>query len=116
MSFALKQWGNEWSDFVASLGSDGAEAKLKTWIEKLADEGHTLRRHVRPLSDGLFELKISHSGMAYRCLYGFHQGAVVIVLCFAKKKQRDQAAIAEARRRLKLVKSGNMEPSDAAIH
>ena len=116
MSFKLKQWGSEWLDFIAGLGCDGAEAKLKTWMEKLADEGPFLRRHVRPLGDGLFELKISHSGMAYRCLYGFHQDAVVIVLCFSKKKQRDQVAIGEARRRLKIVKSDNVEPSNAAIH
>ncbi|MGE0768355.1 MAG: type II toxin-antitoxin system RelE/ParE family toxin [Hyphomicrobiaceae bacterium] len=112
MSFDLKEWPRAWSDFASEVRGAEGEAKLLTWMEKLAQEGPRLRRNVRPLGDGLFELKIQ----ANRVLYGFHRGAVVVVLCFIKKKQRDQSAVNEARRRLKIVRAGGQEMSDAAIH
>jgi mRNA-degrading endonuclease RelE of RelBE toxin-antitoxin system len=112
MTYRLKEWPGAWSDFAEEVEGEPHTAKLLTWVEKLGLEGAQLKRNVRPLGDGLFELKIS----AYRVLYGFTDGDVAIVLCFVKKKQRDQSAINEARRRLKIVKAGNRDLDNVALH
>jgi len=112
MSYRLKEWPGAWSDFAKGLKGMPHEAEMLTWMERLGNEGLQLRRRVRPLGQGLFELKIAH----YRVAFGEHEGVVVVVLCFVKKKQRDQSSINEARRRLKIVKAGNKDLSDVAIH
>lgn len=112
MPYRLKEWPGAWSDFAEEVDGEVHTPKLLTWMEKLGLEGPQLKRNVRPLGEGLFELKIS----AYRVLYGFVHGDVAVVLCFVKKKQRDQSAINEARRRLKIIKAGSRKLDDVALH
>lgn len=116
MPWALKQWGAEVDDFLKEVSAKGPHARLLTWLEKLSEEGPHLRRHTRALKDGLFELKLELEGNAHRCLYGFHDNNVAIVVCFIKKKQRDQEQIAIARKRLAAVKANRAEVGDVALH
>src|SRR5215207_4375614 len=57
-------------------------------LRKLAAERHALRDITAPLGNGLFELKTSHNGMEYRCIYIHYHPDIVVLVCFEKKKRK----------------------------
>ena len=116
MPWLLKQWETELDAFLAEVTLPRAHARIVTWLEKLSDEGPHMRRHTKHLGDGLIELKLKIEGFEYRCLYGFHLNCVAIVVCFVKKKQRDQDKIAEARRRLAILTAHRAEMYDVTLN
>ena len=74
----------EWLEMLAPK----ARALCTRHLERLANEGHELRR---PLSDhlggGIFELRARHQRVNLRMLYFFHGTAVVVVMHGFAKQQ-----------------------------
>ena len=65
-----------------------AVAKCIAAIELLKERGHELRRpHADYLRDGIYELRVKHTGINYRILYFFH-GRTAVVLSHGITKQR----------------------------
>jgi len=78
-----------------------AYAKCVVRIQRLAEEGHALRRpEADYLRDGIHELRIRHGHVNYRLLYFFH-GREVVILAHAltKESQVPDADIERALRR-----------------
>lgn len=74
----------DWLDGLEEL----ARAKCLIRVERLAAEGHALRRPEADfLRDGVHELRAKHRGINYRILYFFH-GRHVAVLSHGFSKQR----------------------------
>ncbi|MCK4632761.1 MAG: type II toxin-antitoxin system RelE/ParE family toxin [candidate division Zixibacteria bacterium] len=65
------------------------KARLKCYhaFSRLESEGHKLRRpEADNLGDGIYELRVKHSGNNYRILYSFDgQTVVVLTHAFSKK-------------------------------
>lgn len=74
----------EWLDGVAPKVQD----KVRVRIERLKLLGHELRRpEADYLIDGIYELRISCTGIQYRILYFFHgRTAVILTNGLVKKK------------------------------
>ena len=76
-------------------------AKCVLRIQRLAKEGHALRRpEADYLRDGIYELRARHGHINYRILYFFH-GQNVVILAHGMTKERTvpDAEIERARRR-----------------
>ncbi len=78
-----------------------AYAKCVARIQRLAAEGHALRRpEADYLRDGIYELRIRHGHVNYRILYFFHGRNVVILSHgLTKEAQVPDAEIERAIRR-----------------
>lgn len=78
-----------------------AYAKCVVRIQRLADEGHALRRpEADYLRDGIHELRIRHGRVNYRILYFFHgQNVVVLAHGLTKETEVPEAEIERAIRR-----------------
>ncbi len=78
-----------------------AYAKCLVRIQRLADEGHALRRpEADYLRDGIYELRIRQGHINYRLLYFFHgQNMVVLAHGLTKEGQVPDAEIERAIRR-----------------
>jgi phage-related protein len=91
-------------DLVFFKESDG-EVPMKDWfgslqfkprikcierLQRLKQLGHKLKRpEADYLRDGLYELRVKHSGINYRMLYFFHgQKAVIVSHGFTKKTRK----------------------------
>lgn len=88
----LKQWGSEVTDFLAHIGK-GGEARVLRDLRRMYSDGHRFRGNTRPLGGGIFEMKVSYSGMAYRLLYVHSEGSAVFLLCFEKKSQKTPKSV-----------------------
>lgn len=87
----LKEWEKVATDFLRHLfEARGVAAQLRVLrdLRKLATQRHALRDITEKLGHGLLELKTSHDGMEYRCLYVHHHPDIVILVCFEKKKRK----------------------------
>ena len=68
--------------------TEKARAKCLVRVERLAEEGHELRRpEADYLRDGIYELRAKHAGVNYRMLYFFH-GREAVVVSHGIMKQR----------------------------
>ena len=85
------------TDFLGEI-TKAAVPRLMRDLLKLATERHKLRDITKPLGQGLFELTTSHDGMEYRCLYVFHEGDIVVLVCFVKKSRKTPPAKIELAR------------------
>jgi len=57
-------------------------------IERLAQQGHLLRRpEAALLRDGVYELRVRHQHVNYRMLYFFHQGRAVLSHGITKERR-----------------------------
>jgi phage-related protein len=76
----------EWCAALTSRMQD----KVRIKIERLAEEGHALRRpEADYLAEGIYELRIIRAGVGIRVLYFFHgRGRAVISHGFIKKQQK----------------------------
>lgn len=73
----------EWLD---GLKKEKARDKCIVQIERLAEEGHELRRPEADfLRDGIYELRSSWEGVQYRILYFFSGGRAVVSHGVTKK-------------------------------
>ena len=74
----------DWFDTL----SDKAQAKCTVKIERLAEEGHELRRpEADYLRDEIYELRIGLQGQNYRILYFYH-GRSIAILAHGLVKER----------------------------
>jgi putative addiction module killer protein len=78
-----------------------AYAKCVVRIQRLADQGHALRRpEADYLREGIYELRIRHGHVNYRILYFFHeQNVVILAHGLTKESQVPDAEIERAIRR-----------------
>ena len=78
-----------------------AYAKCVVRIQRLADEGHALRRPESDyLRDGIYELRVRHGRVNYRILYFFHgQSVVILAHGLTKEAEVPDAEIERAIRR-----------------
>ena len=78
-----------------------AYAKCVVRIQRLAEEGHALRRPESDyLRDGIHELRARQGHVNYRILYFFHdQRAVILAHGLTKENEVPDADIERARRR-----------------
>jgi phage-related protein len=76
-------------------------AKCAVRIQRLAEEGHALRRpEADYLRDGIHELRARQGHVNYRVLYFFHgQEAVVLAHALIKESEVPNADIERAKRR-----------------
>ena len=76
-------------------------AKCAVRIQRLAAEGHALRRPEADfLRDGIYELRARHGHVNYRILYFFHgQNVVILAHGLTKEGEVPDAEIDRARRR-----------------
>lgn len=76
---------DEVRDFIRSLQPPTQKATKET-IDLLERNGFRLSMpHVKPVGGGLWELRV-RTHPAIRILYGFHQGAPVLLVAFKKQK------------------------------
>jgi phage-related protein len=74
----------EWFDTLPPKALD----KCRTWLRRLRDRGHELRRpEADYLRDGIYELRVGLRGMNYRMLY-FFSGRDVVVVSHGLTKER----------------------------
>lgn len=77
---------------------DKTKIKCLVKIEQLRNEGHELRRPAADyLEDGIYELRITHSGNQYRILY-FFDGDIAVVLSNAFIKKSDKVPLNEIKK------------------
>jgi phage-related protein len=76
----------EWLQTLGNRAQDKCSAK----ILRLRELGREMRRpEADYLEDGIYELRISYSGLQYRILYLFHKRrAVVLTHAFLKKTRK----------------------------
>jgi phage-related protein len=76
-------------------------AKCVVRIQRLAEEGHALRRpEADYLRDGIHELRVRQGRVNYRILYFFHgQNAVILAHGLTKESEVPESEIERARRR-----------------
>jgi phage-related protein len=76
-------------------------AKCVVRIQRLAKEGHALRRpEADYLRDGIYELRARHGRVNYRILYFFHgQNVVILAHGMTKESEVPDTEIERARRR-----------------
>jgi phage-related protein len=105
----LKQWDQVVDEFlgeVNELHGLSAELRILRDLKKLASQRHRLRGITESLGHGLLELKTSHDGMEYRCIYVHHHPDIVILACFNKKTAKtpkQQIEIARSRHAILLA-------------
>ena len=87
MGWDLKQWERVVSDFLVEVGK-GGEMRIVRDLRRMASDGHMYRGNTRPLGHGIFELKVTHDGKAFRLMYVHHGGTAVFLVCFEKKTQK----------------------------
>lgn len=96
----------EWLDTIPQK----ARLKCLTRIERLAEEGHHLRRpEADLLRDKIYELRASLNGVHYRILYFFH-GNVAAVLSHGIIKE-DRVPPIEIERAIQHRKNFEMNPN-----
>jgi phage-related protein len=84
-----------------------AQLKCLAKIERLAQEGHELRRpEADLLTEKIYELRASYQGVHYRILYFFHGNIAAVVSHGITKERRvppvEVARAAERRKRFEL--------------
>ena len=88
-----------------------AQAKCMVRLERLAVEGHLLRRpEADYLSDGIYELRARHEGVRYRILY-FYFGKDVIVISHGFSKTQARVPTRELRRAHARKKAFERQPT-----
>jgi phage-related protein len=66
----------DWLDSLPRKAQD----KCVVRVERLRELGHMLRRpEADYLQDGIYELRVKHSGINYRMLYFFHEQTAVVL-------------------------------------
>jgi phage-related protein len=72
--------------------------KCTVRLERLAEEGHLLRRpEADYLGDGIYELRARHGGIRYRILYFYH-GRNVAVISHGFLKKQAKVPVCEIRK------------------
>lgn len=87
MADGLKQWGSEVTDFLSEIGVS-AETRVLRDLRSLAAKRHQYEGRTEKLRDSLIEIKTTHDGNEYRCIYFFHNQEIIIVKCFQKKTRK----------------------------
>ena len=87
MSWVLKEYGREVTDFLGAVATPAAVRILRD-LRRMSAAGHTFRGDTKSLGSGLLELRVQHAGMAYRLIYVHHDGGVIFLVCFVKKTQK----------------------------
>jgi phage-related protein len=116
----LKEWDSAATDFLKGLFEvRGVAAYLRVLrdLRKLAQKRHALRDITEKIGDGLFELKTSHDGMEYRCVYVFHHPHIIVLVCFEKKTRKTPRHIIElAKGRYSQLLQVELTLGDIVIH
>jgi phage-related protein len=95
----------EWLDGLAPRARERSLACLA----QLETLGYELRRpQADYLGDGIYELRVKHSGVNYRMLYFFHEGSAVVMFGFVK--QHAQVSPGLLRRAARLKRSFEDDP------
>ena len=97
----------EWMDELPAKAQD----KCTVRIERLAEQGHELRRpEADYLRDGIYELRVKHARVNYRMLYFFF-GPNRAVVTHGFSKQEAKVPNKETDRALRLKRAYERRPS-----
>lgn len=69
------------------LKDEKAKDLIRTAVDRMED-GNFGNHHDLPDTGGLWELRI-HYGKGFRVYYGYHAGAIVVVVCGGPKDNQD---------------------------
>jgi putative addiction module killer protein len=69
------------------LKDETAKDRIRTAVDRMED-GNFGDHHDLPNTGGLWELRI-HYGKGYRVYYGYHKGAIIVVVCGGEKDKQD---------------------------
>ncbi len=69
------------------LKDEKAKDRVRTAVDRMEDGNFGDHRDIEN-SGGLWELRI-HYGKGFRVYYGFHKGAVIVVVCGGEKDNQD---------------------------
>ncbi len=69
------------------LKDEKAKVRIQTAVDRMVD-GYFGDHHDLPNTGGLWELRI-HYGRGFRVYYGYHQGAIIVVVCGSEKDNQD---------------------------
>ena len=79
---------NHYKDFFESL-DEGTQEKILYGMLLLKTQERLPSKFVKPIRDGLFELRIEWQGNIYRIFFCFDEGQLVVLFnCFQKKSQK----------------------------
>ena len=79
---------NYYKDFFESL-DEGTQEKILYGMLLLKTQERLPSKFVKPIRDGLFELRIEWQSNIYRIFFFFDEGQVVVLFnCFQKKSQK----------------------------
>ncbi len=86
------------------LKDETAKDRIRTAVDQMED-GNFGDHHDLPKTGGLWELRI-HYGRGFRVYYGYHQGAIIVVVCGGEKDNQD-SDIKKATKLWAAFKGGN---------
>lgn len=79
---------NYYKDFFESL-DEGTQEKILYGMLLLKTQDRLPSKFVKPIRDGLFELRIEWQSNIYRIFFCFDEGQLVVLFnCFQKKTQK----------------------------
>lgn len=88
MERKITTYGNYFKEFMASL-DDKAQFKINQGLLLLATQSRLSAKFVKPIRDGLFELRTMWNGNIYRVFFIFDNGNIVVLFNgFQKKTQK----------------------------
>lgn len=96
-------YGHYFSDFMASLTNKEAE-KVKYILSLLEREDRIPVKFIKPIRDGLYELRIAYNGNLYRLFFIFDEECVVVLFNGFQKKTA-KTPLAEIKKALKIRNS-----------
>jgi putative addiction module killer protein len=97
----IKAYEHYYKDFFDSL-SKGVQEKILFGLLKLKNDKFLSSKFVKPIRDGLFELRIEYQSNIYRIFFIFDEGNIVILFNgFQKKSQKTPSKEIEKALRLK---------------
>lgn len=81
-------------EFLQGLSDARHETKIVSWLLELEQKNLSLREpFVKPLGEGLWELRIRHGHFWYRVLFFYHaDGEIVLTNAFRKETEKTPAA------------------------
>jgi putative addiction module killer protein len=76
-----------YKDWHRRLKDETAKDRIRTAVDRMED-GNFGDHHDLPNTGGLWELRI-HYGKGFRVYYGYHKGAIIVVVCGGEKDNQD---------------------------
>ena len=88
MKRSIKTYGGYFERFMETL-SKNAQEKVQYVLMLLKTQERLSLKFVKPIKDGLFELRIEYEGNIYRVFFIFDEDAIVVLFNgFQKKTQK----------------------------